>query len=119
MVALQLNLCMNIQDNFIFELFFFIRYEVEHCSVIWAIKDEHISTTFFDEAAARFFLDRIPIVKEKQKLNEKRQKYETTDQISSSHICGGALGPDWAANRSMKGASSVSQYMSLNIFFII
>jgi hypothetical protein len=77
--------------------------------VIWAIKDEHISTTFFDEAAAKFFLDRIQIVKENQKLNEKRQKYEITDRItSSSHICGGALGPDWAANRSMKGASSVS-----------
>ncbi len=93
---------------------FSIRYEVEHCSVIWAIKDEHISTTFFDEAAARFFLDRIQIIKEKQKLNEKRQKYEITDrsahtQISSSNICGGALGPDWAINRSMKGASSVSQ----------
>ncbi|CAF1171294.1 unnamed protein product [Rotaria sordida] len=85
-------------------------YEIEHCSVIWAIKDEHISTTFFDEAAARFFLDRIQMVKEKQKLNEKRQKYEIADQTniqtSSSSICGGALGPDWVANRSMKGAFS-------------
>lgn len=25
----------------------------------------------------------------------------------SSQICGGALGPDWAINRSMKGAASV------------
>ncbi|CAF1576603.1 unnamed protein product [Adineta steineri] len=93
-------------------------YEVEHCSVIWAIKDEHISTTFFDEAAARFFLDRIQIVKEKQKLNEKRRKYEVTNQptnveISSSNICGGALGPDWAANRSMKGASSESRQVHI------
>jgi hypothetical protein len=50
------------------------------------------------------------MVKEKQKLNEKRQKYETTEaQTTSSNICGGALGPDWAANRSMKGALSVSK----------
>ncbi len=51
------------------------------------------------------------MIKEKQKLNEKRQKYEITDQlsISSSNICGGALGPDWVANRTMKGASSVSK----------
>ncbi|CAF0938146.1 unnamed protein product [Rotaria sp. Silwood1] len=89
-------------------------YEVEHCSVIWAIKDEHISTAFFDEAAARFFLDRIEMVKEKQKMNEKRQKYEMVDQpvdpthirTSSTKICGGALGPDWATHRSMKGAFS-------------
>ncbi|CAF3287369.1 unnamed protein product [Rotaria socialis] len=89
-------------------------YEIEHCSVIWAIKDEHISTTFFDEAAARFFLDRIEIVKEQQKLNEKRQKYEITEipsELQNNHttslkICGGALGPDWATGRSMKGALS-------------
>ena len=77
--------------------------------MIWAIKDEHISTTFFDEAAARFFLDRIQMVKEKEKLNEKRQKYEITSlQTNSTTICGGALGPDWVANRSMKGTLSVS-----------
>lgn len=95
-----------------------IRYEVEHCSVIWAIKDEHISTTFFDEAAARFFLDRIQMIKEKEKLNEKRQKYEITNiQKDSTNLCGGALGPDWAANRSMKGALSVrnEDFIELNI----
>lgn len=54
--------------------------------MIWAIKDEHISTTFFDEAAAKFFLDRIQMNKEKQKLNEKRQKFEITDPPSSNFI---------------------------------
>lgn len=88
-------------------------YEVEHCSVIWAIKDEHISTTFFDEAAAKFFLERIQIVKEEQKLNEKRQKYEITDPIDNQTICGGALGPDWAANRSMKGALSTPRQVHI------
>ena len=94
-----------------------IRYEIEHCSVIWAIKDEHISTTFFDEAAAQFFLDRIQMNKEEQRLNEKRQRYETAELLSnpidtrtsSLNICGGALGPDWAANRTMKGAFSVGR----------
>ncbi len=114
MVVLQLNLCMKDKKESnsgeIDLILFFLRYEVEHCSIIWAIRDEHISTTFFDEAAAKFFLERIQMVKEKQKLNEKRQKYETTQaQTTSSNICGGALGPDWAANRSMKGALSVSK----------
>ncbi len=79
--------------------------------MIWAIRDEHISTTFFDEPAAKFFLDRIQMVKEKEKLNEKRQKYAVTNtQTDSSNICGGALGPDWAANRTMKGTLSVRKY---------
>ena len=65
---------------------FFFRYEIENCSVIWAIKDEHISTTFFDEAAARFFLDRIQIEKQKEKLNEKRVKYETTGEFLSAFL---------------------------------
>lgn len=86
--------------------------------MIWAVKDEHISTTFFDEAAARFFLDRIEMVKEKEKLNEKRQKFETTNiQKDSTNLCGGALGPDWAANRSMKGTLSVRRgdFIGLNL----
>jgi hypothetical protein len=58
------------------------------------------------------------MVKEKQKLNEKRQKYETTEaQTTSSNICGGALGPDWAANRSMKGALSVSKLYLMGFLF--
>lgn len=91
----------------------YVRYEVEHCSVIWAIKDEHISTTFFDEAAARFFLERIQMVKEEQKLNEKRQKYEIADRTDHQAICGGALGPDWAANRSMKGTLSTPRQVHI------
>jgi len=61
------------------------------------------------------------MVKEKQKLNEKRQKYEINDrlsdlthhQTSSSNICGGALGPDWATNRSMKGTLSVPRQVHI------
>ncbi|CAF0943950.1 unnamed protein product [Didymodactylos carnosus] len=85
-------------------------YEVENCSVIWAVRDEHISTTFFDEAAACFFLDKIQQKKNNQeeKLNEKRTKYETVEITNkpikmTSSISGGALGPDWAVNRTMKG----------------
>lgn len=121
-MVLQLNLCIYYFLKLLLTslgLLFVIRYEVEHCSVIWAIKDEHISTTFFDEAAARFFLDRIQMVKEQEKLNEKRQKYETVNiqQTNSSQICGGALGPDWAANRSMKGVLSVRTRCLCHFFF--
>jgi len=53
-------------------------------------------------------------VKEKQKLNEKRQKYEiSNNQTSSSNICGGALGPDWATNRSMKGSLTVPRQVHI------
>ena len=55
------------------------------------------------------------MVKEKQKLNEKRQKYEVTNQLSDNptNICGGALGPDWATNRSMKGALSTPRQVHI------
>ena len=42
-------------------------------------------------------------------LPVEKKKDVTTDEPTppSSKICGGALGPDWAINRSMKGAASV------------
>lgn len=55
-------------------------YEIENCSVIWAIRDEHISTNFLDEPAARFFLEKIQNKKETEKLAEKRLKFELDDQ---------------------------------------
>jgi hypothetical protein len=58
------------------------------------------------------------MIKEKQKLNEKRQKYEITDrssdtQTTSPNICGGALGPDWTTNRMMKGTSSIPRQVHI------
>ena len=37
----------------------YFRYEIKNCQVIWAIKDDSIGTTFFDEGAARFFLSTL------------------------------------------------------------
>ena len=52
------------------------------CQVVWAIKDDAIGNTFFDEGAATFFLPHLvpnlPVSKEKQKFMEsavKRMKY--------------------------------------------
>ena len=35
--------------------------------------------------------------------------FDIENQTASSTICGGALGPDWAVNRSMRGATAVSR----------
>lgn len=58
------------------------RYEMHGCQVLWAIKDDAIGNTFFDEGAATFFLPhlvpKLPVSKEKQKFMEstvKRMKY--------------------------------------------
>ena len=49
------------------------------CQVLWAIKDDAIGNTFFDEGAATFFLPhlvtKLPVSEEKQKNAVKRMKY--------------------------------------------
>lgn len=35
------------------------RYEISGCEVVWAIRDDSISSTFFDAGAATFFLPHL------------------------------------------------------------
>ncbi|XP_070532147.1 pyridine nucleotide-disulfide oxidoreductase domain-containing protein 1-like [Ptychodera flava] len=85
-------------------------YEIEGCEVIWAIKDDSISSTFFDPGAAHFFLTSLESDKPKQKVPVKRTKY-TADSESKADssvvksMPGGALGPDWSIGLDMKGVT--------------
>ncbi|XP_065913309.1 pyridine nucleotide-disulfide oxidoreductase domain-containing protein 1-like [Dysidea avara] len=96
-------------------------YEVTGCEVVWAIRDDSISSTFFDAGAATFFL---PHLEQQQsalpsvvgggetKMPLKRLKY-MLDPIGSQenhHSTtpkgkhkGSALGPDWSTELAMQG----------------
>lgn len=97
-------------------------YEMYDCQVLWAIKDDAIGNTFFDEGAATFFLPQIetnqPVSEEKKNLMKhtvKRMKYGI-ETVTNNETCflgnpantlsGGALGPDWCSEFSLHGASS-------------
>jgi hypothetical protein len=53
-------------------------YEIENCKIIWAIKDDFISHTFFDITAARFFRDKLNVKKDDKMIQAKRTKYTIT-----------------------------------------
>ncbi|CAI9736659.1 nucleotide-disulfide oxidoreductase domain-containing 1-like [Octopus vulgaris] len=84
-------------------------YEIEGCSVIWAIKDKSISSTFVDAGAGEFFLKKLNKKKEQKKPILKRMKYNinATDKTSRS-VVGGALGPDWSSDLVMSGIQTIS-----------
>ncbi|XP_023341664.1 pyridine nucleotide-disulfide oxidoreductase domain-containing protein 1 [Eurytemora carolleeae] len=78
-------------------------YELEDIDIVWAIKDDAISSVFLDPGASQFLLKEV----EKEHEDEgasKRLKYT----IDSSHsitqnTLGSALGPDWHKGFSKKG----------------
>nr|XP_054752905.1 pyridine nucleotide-disulfide oxidoreductase domain-containing protein 1-like [Lytechinus pictus] len=90
-------------------------YEVEGCQVIWAVKNQSISSTFVDAGTAEFFL---PHLVEEKKAGDvgpsKRLKYSVTkstgDDTSSKQpgVLGSALGPDWSSGLNMRGQGSQS-----------
>jgi len=60
---------------------FTCRYEVSSCEVIWAIKHDTISATFFDAGAAQFFLPHLQDSSDPEKVAvSKRWTY---------HVAGG------------------------------
>ncbi|KAK7491524.1 hypothetical protein BaRGS_00017163 [Batillaria attramentaria] len=88
-------------------------YEVEGCDVLWIIKDRSISSTFVDEGAGQFFLPHLNEEKKEAAPTVKRQKYTvgdggSTEAQGDGTTLGGALGPDWATCRQMKGSAPVS-----------
>lgn len=71
-----------------------IAYEIKNIEIDWIIKDDHISSTFVDPAAAKFFELRL-FKKDQPEVEQtsiKRMRYTEASQ-SQSH--GAALGPDW------------------------
>ncbi|RUS86105.1 hypothetical protein EGW08_006125 [Elysia chlorotica] len=85
-------------------------YELEGCEVIWAIKDTSIARTFVDGGAGEFFLDHLNKDKDKTYAGpSKRLKYTAAEvghpgASSTSGPGGGALGPDWARGRDIRGS---------------
>lgn len=85
-----------------------IAYEIDNIEIDWIIKDEHISSTFIDEGAAKFFESRL-VDKESCKQPKaiiKRMRY--TEEPSSTARKGAALGPDWHRLIDMSGRSTSS-----------
>lgn len=87
-----------------------IAYEINNIEIDWIIKDQHISSTFIDPGAAKFFESRLRD-KENYKLQQptsivKRMRY--TEEPSSSNMVqnGAALGPDWHHLIDMSGRFS-------------
>lgn len=62
---------------FYHKFIFTYSYEIENCSVIWAIKDESINNAFVDAAAGKFFLKKLDERKQENKTL-KRMKYTVT-----------------------------------------
>lgn len=83
-----------------------IAYEISNIEIDWVIKDRHISSTFIDAGAAKFFESRLTN-KDDLKSSEptviKRMRY--TDESSIDNQKGAALGPDWHRLIDMSGAS--------------
>ena len=88
--------------------------------MVWAIKDDSIGRTFFDEGAATFFLPHLASkgasCEEVQTEEEggvleisplKRTKYaldkKQKDVDKNKETMGGALGPDWHSDLKMTG----------------
>ncbi|XP_003385104.2 PREDICTED: pyridine nucleotide-disulfide oxidoreductase domain-containing protein 1-like [Amphimedon queenslandica] len=102
-------------------------YELSGCTVLWVVKDSSISSTFFDEGAASFFLPSLrtqgeasgtggsgaapdETVKTKP-LKRMRYLLDPVDQSASGEgkddtsgtAMGSALGPDWSSGIKMIG----------------
>ena len=57
-----------------------ISHEIRDCEVVWAIKDETIGTTFFDEGAARFFLRSAVVKGQDGRVEEDKPKVAVEGQ---------------------------------------
>lgn len=98
-------------------------YEVEGCEVIWAIKDESISSTFVDKGAAQFFLPNLTDGKTEVNAPTKRLKYTHEeggdDCRTGGDVMGSALGPDWASSHPMKGAADSKAEKAVHVEYAV
>lgn len=82
-----------------------IAYEVKGIKIHWIIKDDHISSTFVDPGAAKFF--RESLVDADSRAEEthaiKRMRYEQANK-QTVPTKGAALGPDWHRRLDMTGS---------------
>lgn len=71
----------------------------------WIVKDDHISSTFVDPGAAKFFKESLLDVDSRveEKYAIKRMRYEQTSK-ENAPTKGPALGPDWHRKLDMTGS---------------
>lgn len=85
-----------------------IIYEIGNIEIEWIIKDQHMSSTFIDLGASKFFESRLSNKSSDNKMIVKRMRYmeerETVDTLRN----GAALGPDWHRLLDMTGNLSSS-----------
>jgi len=71
-------------------------HELDNIDIVWAVKDDAISSVFLDPGASQFLLKQVGKEKECEELACKRSKYTIdTKLLSHEDILGSALGPDW------------------------
>lgn len=83
-----------------------IAHEINNISIEWVIKDNHVSSTFIDPAASKFFENKIKDKsgdEEKQTII-KRMRYSEDSKVAGGGV-GAALGPDWHHLLDMSGNS--------------
>lgn len=83
-----------------------IAYEISNIEIDWVIKDKHISSTFIDAGAAKFFESRLhnKDLRSTEKTVVKRMRY--MEEETKSQQKGAALGPDWHRLIDMTGTSN-------------
>jgi pyridine nucleotide-disulfide oxidoreductase domain-containing protein 1 len=84
-----------------------IIYEINNIEIEWIIKDQHMSSTFIDPGASKFFEDRLKN-KEKSTSIIKRMRYMEESGEPSKKKKGAALGPDWHRLIDMSGNSETN-----------
>lgn len=95
-------------------------FQAQNCDVVWVIKDKSIGHVFFDPGAAEFLL---PIMYAKHKTSgsevespTKRMTYKINKAKTfeeTRKVFGGALGPDWHQNLSLKGSAHGTNTISV------
>lgn len=81
-------------------------HEVEHCQIVWAIKDKSFGATFYDAAASKFFEDSFDSSKNECRHEQikKQHQYAVDPNIEANHHeFGVALGPNWHSQIKLSG----------------
>lgn len=83
-----------------------IIYEISNIEIEWIVKDDHISSTFIDKGASKFFESRITNKTPSSKAILKRMRYMEERESSDKMRKGAALGPDWHRLLDMSGTTN-------------
>ena len=84
-------------------------HELDNIEVVWAVKDDAISSVFLDPGASQFLVKQV----DKERTPEdgvpcKRSKYTVDSQLPiEKDMLGSALGPDW--HQALSASSMGSQ----------